>query len=314
MLSIRESAKKIASTLHKSSNIVVLTGAGISAESGVPTFRGAGGLWRGLAATDLATPEAFARDPALVWQFYQYRRTLVEKCAPNAGHHALVAIEKMLLSRGGGEDDSGSTCTCKSKGDRSFTLLTQNVDGLHAAAGSGPANLLELHGSLWRVKPISHAGFAPAARLVWEDRTEPICPALAVGCGAEAADITKAFGGETRRNSVSPADLPHCPSTGEPLRPAVVWFGEALDESVLSRAVSAVEAADVLLVVGTSGVVYPAAGFGALVRHRGGIVAHFNVDAEAAGVADGIDVVLVGPSGETLTAVADELRRLVEEG
>jgi len=115
--------------LAEAANVAVLTGAGISAESGVPTFRGADGLWREFKPEDLATPEAFARDPKLVWEWYDWRRGLIAKAAPNAAHKALVQLE---VRKPG------------------FTLITQNVDGLHDMAGSG--KILKLHGDIWRMR------------------------------------------------------------------------------------------------------------------------------------------------------------------
>ncbi len=115
--------------LRAAKRVVVLTGAGVSAESGIPTFRGEGGLWRNYRATDLATPEAFERDPALVWEFYNWRRVVISKVDCNPAHHALAAIEK-----GAGD----------------FALITQNIDGLHLKAGS--RNVLEIHGNIWKVR------------------------------------------------------------------------------------------------------------------------------------------------------------------
>ena len=115
--------------LQSARSVVVLTGAGVSAESGVPTFRGAGGLWRTYQATSLATPEAFSRDPKLVWEFYNYRREVLEPLEPNSGHYAIAAMEERVPN---------------------FTLITQNIDNLHRLAGT--KNLVELHGNIWRVR------------------------------------------------------------------------------------------------------------------------------------------------------------------
>ncbi|MDY0042031.1 MAG: NAD-dependent deacylase [Desulforhabdus sp.] len=115
--------------LRAAKRIVVLTGAGVSAESGIPTFRGEGGLWRNYRATDLATPEAFERNPALVWEFYNWRRLVISKVDCNPAHHALAAMEK---------------------GAADFALITQNIDGLHLKAGS--RNVLEIHGNIWKVR------------------------------------------------------------------------------------------------------------------------------------------------------------------
>lgn len=180
--------------------IVVLTGAGISAESGVPTFRGAQGLWQSRKPQELATPAAFAQDPALVWQFYHWRRQLLSSCSPNAAHHSLVEIEATSSD---------------------FCLITQNVDGLHQAAGS--QQVLELHGSIWRLKCIH----CPQR---WEDRRVP-----------------------------HPEALPICPACGALARPDVVWFGENLDAALLQQAFEYAARARTMLVVGTSALVQPAA-------------------------------------------------------
>jgi NAD-dependent deacetylase len=215
--------------LHGANAAVVLTGAGISAESGVPTFRGAGGLWKEFRPEDLATPEAFARDPRLVWEWYAWRRTLVGACAPNAAHRALA---EWALRRG------------------TVTIVTQNVDGLHAraareAAGErDPAAALpvEVHGSLLR------------------DRCS--------GCGARSEPVTV--------DTVSAATLPRCAHCGALLRPDVVWFGEMLDATVLARADEAATTADVCLVAGTSALVHPAASLPLRTRAHGGLIIEVN--------------------------------------
>lgn len=215
--------------------VLALTGAGVSAESGVPTFRGARGLWKSFRPEELATPSAFARDPRLVWEWYEWRRRLVLGCRPNAAH---VALADFALRRGA-------------------RIVTQNVDGLHAAAAREVARAmvpprephralpLELHGSLFRVR----------------------CTA----CGA-------------RREHVEPIDssscetLPRCQRCDGLLRPDVVWFGESLDEAVLGAAVECAGSADVCLVVGTSAVVQPAASLALLTKHAGGRVIEVNPD------------------------------------
>ena len=208
--------------LRDAERVVVLTGAGVSAESGVPTFRDASGLWRSHRPEDLATPEAFRRDPELVWSWYQWRRRLVGRCEPNAGH---LAIARFALARG------------------HVDLVTQNVDGLHhraalaAALETSPprdpvlAFPTELHGALMR------------------DRCS--------GCGlrSDAAPTDDLPVGPDERVPVV-----RCPECDALLRPDVVWFGEALDAAALEEAFTAAAAADVCLVVGTSSLVYPAAG------------------------------------------------------
>ena len=185
--------------IEDAQSIAVLTGAGISAESGIPTFRGPGGLWKTFRPEDLASPEAFARDPKLVWEWYLWRRERIAAAEPNPGHRALAKLEAA---------------------GRQFTLITQNVDGLHRAAGS--RNIIELHGNLWRVRCVD-CDFEQEYRL------------------APAAPLP-----------------PRC-SCGGLLRPAVVWFGEALPVAAIDRAIQAAEHCVVFLVCGTSALVYPAA-------------------------------------------------------
>lgn len=211
---------KMTDHLRAGKRVVALTGAGISAESGVPTFRGADGLWRNFRAEDLATPAAFARDPRLVWEWYAWRRELISPCRPNAAHDALARLER--------------------ERPRDFVLVTQNVDGLHQLAGS--ENVVELHGNIWKLR--------------------------CLGCGAERQD----------RSVPLPAIPPICPRCGGLERPGVVWFGESLPEDALARAFAAAESCDVMLVVGTSAVVYPAAYLPQLAKNHGAYVIEINPD------------------------------------
>ena len=186
--------------------IVALTGAGISAESGIPTFRTAGGLWKTFKVEELATPEAFDRNPDVVWEWYEARREQIRGVEPNAAHRALAR-----LGNADGID---------------LTLVTQNVDDLHERAGS--RDVLHLHGSIFRVKCVAE-GIVSEGREAFADRP------------------------------------PRC-DCGGLLRPDVVWFGEPLDLDTLNAASNAVERAEVLLVIGTSSVVYPAAGLAWMCR------------------------------------------------
>jgi NAD-dependent deacetylase len=233
---------RVATWIRAAERVVVLTGAGISAESGVPVFRGAGGLWRQFRPEDLATPQAFARDPSLVWEWYLWRRELIAAAQPNEGHRALA---RLAARRAG------------------VTLLTQNVDGLHRRAGSEAP--IELHGNLWRVRCTSNCGYAAL-----DDEGGPPRSQLRCTCGAW-------------------------------LRPAVVWFGEPLDPTTLDAASVAAEAADVLLVVGTSAVVYPVAALPHMARRRHARVVEINVDETP--LSSEADVVLRGPAGELLPAL-----------
>jgi NAD-dependent deacetylase len=197
--------------------IVVLTGAGISAESGIPTFRGPAGLWQGHDPRQLATPQAFAHDPELVWRFYEWRRGLVKSNQPNDAHRVLAEIEESV---------------------RLFTIITQNVDGYHAAAGS--ENVIELHGSLWRLK-CTHCSQR------WEDRRHPL------------------------------PDLPvSCPSCNALARPDVVWFGETLESQILNEAITLAQQSQIFLSIGTSSVVYPAAELPMLARQHGAYTIEIN--------------------------------------
>jgi NAD-dependent deacetylase len=236
-----------AAMLREAGSVAVLTGAGISAESGIATFRGAGGLWEGHRVEEVATPMAFQRDPALVWRFYNLRRASLRTVRPNPGHHALADLEARF-------------------GPGRFTLITQNVDGLHRAAGS--VRVLEIHGCLARVR--------------------------CTGCGRV----------EDRGSEPLP-DLPEC-TCGRLLRPDVVWFHETLPEDLWLAAEEAVSGCGCLLVVGTSAVVYPAAGLIDLAKHCGAPVIEINLAPTA--VSSAVDLGLYGPSG----IVLPELVRLLD--
>lgn len=248
----------VASWLREARSIAVMTGAGISAESGVPTFRGADGLWRSFRPEELATPEAFQQNPALVWEWYGWRRERIAGAEPNPGHHVLARLESR-------------------KPD--FLLLTQNVDGLHRRAGS--RQLVELHGNIWRARCTRDATH------IFDERRQP--PAEAHGGGAPCASNNAA------------SLLPSCPSCGALVRPDVVWFGEALDRAVMQQAMTAIERCEVLLLVGTSGVVYPVAGLPSIARRHGARVVEINV--EATPLSELADQVFRGPAGTVLPAL-----------
>ncbi|MFQ5543144.1 MAG: NAD-dependent deacetylase [Nitrospiria bacterium] len=221
--------------IESAQSVVVLCGAGISAESGIPTFRGKEGLWKNHRAEDLATPEAFDRNPELVWAWYQWRRTLISTKKPNAAHLALVSLEKSAPA---------------------FTLITQNVDGLHALAGS--RKMIELHGNIWKTR--------------------------CTGCG----EVT-----ENRSQNLPP--LPKCRQCKSLLRPDIVWFGEAIDPANLSQSIEACQRCDVILVIGTSAVVQPAASFASLAQNNGAMVVEIN---PVPSLPDKVDVCMAGPAAE----------------
>jgi NAD-dependent deacetylase len=242
-----EALKRAKEILLDAQSLVVFTGAGISAESGIPTFRGQGGLWRQYRAMDLATPEAFARNPKLVWEFYNWRRELIAKAEPNPAHKALVELEKFFPQ---------------------FTLITQNVDGLHQKAGS--QKIIELHGNIWWVR-------CTACPYLAEDRRVPL------------------------------PLLPHCPQCGALLRPHVVWFGETLDPNVLQKTAEVVETTEVMLVIGTSAVVHPAASFIVWAKQKG--VRIIEVNLEKTPVSSLTDVTLLGKAGEILPKLVTDYQR-----
>ena len=236
---------KFRAILSKAQHLVILTGAGVSAESGVPTFRGAGGFWRKYRAQELATPEAFRADPSLVWEFYHHRREVMQDKRPNPAHEAIAEIEKRFTEQG-----------------KKVVVITQNIDELHRVAGSD--HLLELHGSLFKVR-------CTQCGVVTTNRDSPICEALR---GRGAPDQTDSH------NRIPAQDLPRCEleGCGGLLRPHVVWFGEGLDGEVVAEAEDHLEQCDLCVVVGTSSIVYPAAMFAPQVARRGVPVAEFNLE------------------------------------
>jgi len=228
--------------LARAASVCVLTGSGISAESGLPTFRGAGGLWRTLPVQQLASPEGFAQDGELIWTWYNERRAAHRAAEPNAGHVALAALERSVSD---------------------FTLVTQNVDSLHLRAGS--QNVLELHGDL------------RAAR----------CD----GCGTmRSLDVP-----------LVPSEIGH--ACGGRFRPNIVWFGESLPQQVWEPAVSAAARADVVLVVGTSGIVQPAALLATRFPRPEAFVVEINTERTA--ITERADAVMRGPAALLLPAIIE---------
>ena len=224
-----EALARLRPYLDGSRRVRVLTGAGVSAESGIPTFRGKGGLWNDHRPEDLATPRAFRKDPELVWRWYDWRRGLIAKAAPNAAHRALASLESKIPD---------------------FWLITQNVDGLHQRSGS--RRVLALHGNIFR--------------------------AVCLGCG------------EYSEEEKSPLEEvpPHCRTCGALLRPDVVWFGEPLPQGTFAKALRAARDAELFLVVGTSGVVEPAASLAREAKKAGALLAE--IDPEASELSAFMDV------------------------
>ena len=302
--------RPLAARLSKAARITVMTGAGVSAASGVPTFRGPGGLWKSHRPEELATPEAFARNPGLAWEWYDWRRQQIAACQPNAAHRVLASWTRRL---------SG------------FSLVTQNVDGLHerAAASGNPEGLppqkpggggnpsglpeqkpggggnpsglpeqkpggggnpsglpevirgggnpsglpevIRLHGSIWDMQCWTGCAASPPR---WRDESVPLSPMP-----------------------------PRCPHCGGLVRPGVVWFGEPLDWGAIEQADDAATC-DVFLAVGTSSVVYPAASFVQRARRRGAFTVEVNPDATPA--SDAVDLVLRG-AAETILPELESL-------
>lgn len=235
--------------LCSAGSVVLLTGAGISAESGLPTFRGAGaGMWAGFSDPSLASTEGFARDPQKVWDWHNGCRMALAATKPNAAHVALAELERQVDGRGG-----------------RFCLATQNIDGLHQAAGS--RNVLELHGTILTIR----------------------CD----GCQGR-----KSIG------FLEIASLPQCPRCHRPMRPDIVWFGEQLPQDVWRAASQAAQACDVFLVVGTSAVVYPAAGLIEVAASAGARVIEVNMAPTAA--TSMVTIGLYGPAGQILPRLAAE--------
>jgi NAD-dependent deacetylase len=248
-MGVTDPSGRLAEALTAASRVTVMTGAGVSAASGVPTFRGADGLWKHFRVEELATPEAFARDPRVVWEWYDWRRRLIAACEPNPAHHVLADWSLRFPS---------------------FTLITQNVDGLHERAGT--ARVLRLHGSIWDVGCWRQCAASPHR---WRDDTVPL-----------------------------PAVPPECPHCGGPLRPGVVWFGEMLDPSVMDASLAATEC-DVFFTIGTSAQVYPAAGLVDHARRHGALTVEINPDTTAASSV--VDIPLTAAAEAALPALDAQL-------
>jgi len=233
--------------LRNAKNASVLTGAGVSAESGVPTFRGAGGIWEKYDYRKLATHEGFVEDPGLVWEWYQLRQVEIQKALPNPAHKTISEMEKHF---------SG------------FSVLTQNIDGMHKRAGN--RSVVELHGNIWRMR-CERDGLVV-------DLDSPV------------------------------KDIPPLCQCGSVLRPDVVWFGEQLSTESVDIASKAARESEVMFVVGTSAVVYPAAALPMITKNSGGLVIEVNV--EPTDVTSYADLSLLGRAGDILPALWSRLTRI----
>src|SRR5574341_205876 len=236
---MEDQIKEAKAIIENSSSIVVLTGAGISAESGIPTFRGKDGLWRKYRSEELASQEAFQRDPKLVWEWYDWRRGIAKDAKPNPSHNALVSLENEKPN---------------------FTLVTQNIDGLHQLAGS--RNIIEMHGNQWQIRCTN-------CDIIEQNHDVPL-------------------------NELPPK----CKNCGALGRPNVVWFGEMIPISTIDNILIAIERCGVMLIVGTSGVVEPAASMGLVAKHTGKTVIEINLETTLN--SSYYDISILGKSGEIL--------------
>jgi NAD-dependent deacetylase len=227
----------------------MLTGAGISAESGVPTFRGGDGLWSKFKPEELASMAAFIANSKMVWEWYNWRRELIAKVKPNAGHFAIAKLPRLLSK---------------------FTIITQNVDGLHALAGS--PDIVELHGNIHRSK----------------------CS----DCGKPVPDDFP----------INPAAIPSCSGCGGQIRPDVVWFGEMLDPDIIDAAFQEAERCDLFISVGTSALVHPAATLPVVAKRHGATLIEINL--EPTPLSAMADIAIQGKSGDVLPLVVEDLELL----
>jgi len=240
-----EITDELRNLLNPDSAVAVLTGAGISAESGVPTFRGEEGLWSKFRPEELANVDAFMSNPDMVWAWYQHRREIINEVGPNPGHHALARMEEKI---------------------HDFSLITQNVDGLHRRAGN--KNVYELHGNIQRNKCIDCGKFF--------DKLPD-----------EASD-----------------KVPECDECGGKIRPDVVWFGEMLPQDIIHRAFEVAEKSALFFSIGTSAVVQPAASIPVMAKQAGAYLVEINVEPTV--ITSYVDLFLQGKSGEILPVILEE--------
>lgn len=247
--SYAEDISQVKSILTDARSVLILTGAGISAESGVPTFRGGGGapVWRGMPFEQLSSAEMVEKDLPLVWEWFDYRRNLVGECEPNAAHQVLATVQQ-------------------SERFSDFSLVTQNIDGLHQ--GAGASDVIELHGSIWQASCLS-CKTTQSLREIPEDERPPICP--------ECFDS---------------------------MRPDVILFGEAMPVQAVYGAQKKAEKCDVCIVVGTSALVYPAAELPLIAKQSGATIIEINQ--EETGLSSQANISLRGKAAEVLPLIFAE--------
>ncbi|MCZ6775541.1 MAG: NAD-dependent deacylase [Ignavibacteria bacterium] len=245
-------SERLLSRLAAADAVVAFTGAGVSAESGVPTFRGTDGIWAKFKPEELANVDAFMRNPALVWEWYAARKKIIAAITPNAGHYALVQLERLFSS---------------------FAVITQNIDNLHRRAGS--SRVYELHGNIERN--------------------------YCMKCGVDYSNA----------DILSMTEVPVCSRCGGLVRPDVVWFGELLPEEEWNHSVRAVESADVMLSIGTSSVVHPAAGLPILAKHSGAFLVEINPERTL--LTENVDEFLKGTSAVILPLLLEQLVALEKQ-
>jgi len=255
-MSDRSLLKKAIDIISSSQSLFILTGAGVSAESGVPTFRGKDGLWKNYSATDLATPEAFTRDPELVWEWYHWRQGIILSAQPNPAHYAIVELEKQF---------------------KNFLLLTQNVDNLHRRAGS--KNVLELHGNIFRARCLSCEKVVDHQIEIKHNEKTGTTPEL---------------------------NRPEC-TCGALLRPDIVWFGEAIPQDIWQKSIKFLSSADVAIICGTSGVVWPAAYIPEIAKQNRAKTIEINL--ETTPVSKVVDISLLGKAGDILPRMIEQLHK-----
>lgn len=267
--------------LRDARHVAVFTGAGMSAESGIPTFRDRlDGLWTKVDPLEVATPQAFARDPQGVWNWHALAAEVVAEAQPNAGHRALAQLEGRVPK---------------------LTVVTQNIDGLHQAAGN--RHVLELHGNLFRLKGFVDPDHPPSPADL------PVPCRLCRGYATWLAGDPLASAEDFAAIELVPGPVPRCPACQSLLRPDVVWFNEMLDADLLDAAMDAMDGCDVLLSIGASLEVEPAASLPWRALRRGALTIEINP--QPTPLADQADLWLAGTAVQMLPPLLAEVWGLI---